>query len=80
MVQELFSVLKAINHVIKKSQSNEQICIVSFSLLQMAYFGLYIPLVIYDTEKNIVEEKNFNELHDLTRSVLKILPFVGSYD
>ena len=56
LVQELFSVLKAINHVIKKSQSNEEICVVSFSLLQMAYFSLYKPLVIYDTEENIVEK------------------------
>ena len=39
----------------------------------MAYFSLYKPLVVYDTEKNIVEERNFDELHDLTRSVLQIL-------
>ena len=39
----------------------------------MAYFSLYKPLVVYDTEKNIVEERNFDELHDLTRSMLQIL-------
>ena len=39
----------------------------------MAYFSLYKPLVIYDTEENIVEKRSFVELHDLTRSVLQIL-------